>query len=314
MLKPLSILFFIFAGLLWGLQWMYDTCTLHNLNIKPMYVATHTINADFVMVGSSNTLYMVDAEQLANENHIPAYNLAANHASFRENYASFYLYLLHNKAPKYLIIGVSPVDLKIAGSVFHPYLFLPFIADTCVHRISDKEQPIPILLQHIPFGRYAYYNTYTHYQAWQGLWHWVSGKQRPYYANGTQPIPTHNRGFIEFEEFIKGQAHKIPYSWTTKNDADLTALISLALQHNTQPVVVNLPYWRGIDDNFEGKIAADRHIAILSAQNKALYWNYDTLSICSNKDYFTSVFHANAAGSMIFTRVLAQKLLQQKGL
>ena len=108
---------FLFVAVLlasmWGLDVLYTFALLHNQNLKLTSVATHPRNAELLIHGPCEPLWMVSPELIDPHTGISSYNLALSHSDFADNYLHLYLYLKQNHAPEYLFLFVTPESFDV---------------------------------------------------------------------------------------------------------------------------------------------------------------------------------------------------------
>ena len=183
----LVLLFAAFVCCLYAGQWFFNFGLKHNLNIKSSYVATHKVNADLVVLGPCEPLWMVSPDILTKKTNLSCYNLANSHSDFADNYLHLHLYLKNNTVPKYLLLFVTPESFDLNYNTFYSYRFAPFISDTVIGGTIKTCDANYYFWRNLPFIKYTYYSHQTFFNAMQGWKHYLTKKQFPYYPDGFEP-------------------------------------------------------------------------------------------------------------------------------
>ena len=76
--------------LLVGLERFYDFALRHNCNIKIAYVQKEKINADILIHGPCEPLWMISPDELDRITGLKSYNLTLTHSDCADNYLHVY--------------------------------------------------------------------------------------------------------------------------------------------------------------------------------------------------------------------------------
>ena len=229
-IKKVEITFFTVIVLLIILEKVYDFFTLRNLNLKTSYVVKTKIDADVLIMGPCEPLWMINPDEFDPLIGMKSYNLAANHSNFAENYLQLYLYLKNNKAPKFAFLYVTTESMDGTFNLFNTYRYPQFLDDDVVREVVSDQDTSYIHYTWIPFMKYAYYNNYTMFNMVQGAKHFFTLKAKPYSENGY--IKPRNMSWIRFERFTKKNPDGYEYLWNKREVFYLEKIIALAKKKN----------------------------------------------------------------------------------
>ncbi|MEO8760570.1 MAG: hypothetical protein ABI388_05260, partial [Bacteroidia bacterium] len=244
MIKPnwyKTILFFaIICGCLFGLQFFFSFGVKHNLNIKASYVTSHKINADVLVLGPCEPLWMAAPEVITKKTGLSCYNLANSHSDFADNYLHLHLYLKNNKAPNYLLLFVTPESFDTNYNTFYSYRFSSFLKDTVVANTVKECDKDFYRFTSFPFMKYGYYSHQTFFSALQGWKHYITKKTLPYYADGFEPPAK-----IVWDNHYENLKKKYPkgYSFTLDSlrEKYLYKLLWLCKEQNIKVIMYESP-------------------------------------------------------------------------
>jgi len=164
-LVSLVVIWFVLVGL----SKLYDFALLHNTNIKAAYVQKTKIEADILIHGPCEPLWMISPKTLDKQTGLRSYNLSSSHSDFADNYLHLYFYLKNNKAPKYLFLYATPESMDPKYNTFNTYRFAAFVDDPVVDSVIKENDPAYYQWTKIPFMKYAYYSNKINFDALTGL-------------------------------------------------------------------------------------------------------------------------------------------------
>jgi hypothetical protein len=305
--KIIYIIYFAVAVffLLFCFEKLYDFFLLQNRNIKTSYITGKKIDADIIYHGPCETLWVISPDIIDKQTKLMSYNLALSHSDFADNYLHLYLYLKNNKAPDYLFLYVTPESFDLRYNTFNTYRFTPFIGDSLVDEILKESDSAYYCWTKIPFIRYAYYNGKFNFNFIQGIKHYITGRELPYFPTGYEPpykLVWDNR----LENITRMYPDGMKFIWNEKRERDLRKLIQLAQHCNVKiflyesPVLKEaIPYEMNRNEFIERtkKIAADYNTQ---------YLVFDTMEIANSREYFMSVLNTNIRGSEIFNNTFGK--------
>ncbi len=249
---------------------------------------------------------MVDPLVLDSALHLASYNLAVNQSGYADNFLHLYLYLKYNRAPKVLLLYVSPEAMEEANDIFAAYRFIPFIGDSVVDGVIKERDPGYARWIEIPFMRYSYYNTFVTFNAVQGARYFIQARKYPFHLNGYEPNNAPWDSTLEY--FASKHPEGKEILWSSGAEKYLIKIIMLAQQKNISVMLYNSPVlneyklYRLKREDIAAKINS------LSVEYHAEYLNFDTMKIADNRRYFSSPLLTNTEGARIFSNVLAAVL------
>jgi len=321
MLKRFIILIIAVFIILKALEVLYSFLLDCNNNLKSSYRIKEKIDAQLLVLGASSAQNMFDPSVFEEITGLKVYNLATNNSSPAENLAHLHLYLSHNLCPQYLLIEVSPRTLDDAELIFNTYRVAHHLDDTLVKRLVKEEDPFFYSISWIPFMRYGYYNAHIHFNAVQGARHYLSGQTQSYYRNGffnpnyrwTGDLTKHlqdnyeQRGmpFTHRRLPAGSQAEGFLYKWSKQRERHVKELIRYASNRGIKVILYKAPIFHTVKPYLLNRDERLRQIDKLAGQAGIEYWNFDTLSIAYNQQYYYSYTHTNKKGTRILTAAIA---------
>jgi hypothetical protein len=305
---------FISLALIWlsliGLSAIYTFGLLHNANIKSSYVLKNNIDAELLIHGPCEPLWMLYPKTIAEQTKLKTYNLALSHSNFADNYLHLYLYLKNNKAPTYMFLYVTPESMDDTYNIFNTYRFAPFVGDPVVDSVLKECDSAYFRWAKIPFMHYAYYSNKVNFDVLQGFKHYFTNDTTPYYEDGYE-APFHVVWDNHLEEFMQLYPKGYYFKWNTVYEKYLRKTIELAQQNGVavylyeSPVLAEtLPYMPN------RKEMVDR-ISSISKEYKIPYKQFEGMEMAKHRDNFTSTLNTSMKGSAVFTDTLAAYIKTQ---
>lgn len=302
--------FIILLLLLIGISFVYDFGLKQNVNFKTAYIQKEKINADILIHGPCEPLWMISPKQIDSITHLKSYNLALSHSDFADNYLHLYLYLKNNKPPKYLFLYVTPESMDTLYNTFNTYRFTAFMNDDTVKNVVKECDKDYYKWLKIPFMKHAYYNNNVNFIAIQGLKHYFTNRKTPHFADGYEP-PFQVKWDNHLEEFIQLYPHGYSFKWNAKREKYLRKTIELAQKNKINvylyesPVLKEaLPYQPNRKDIIE-------KIKLIADEYGIKYVQFENMKIAESREYFMSTLNTNMKGSEIFNDTLAIYMLNE---
>lgn len=277
---------------------------MHNNNIKSSYISQKNINTDVLIHGPCEPLWMVDPEQLNSVSKIKAYNLALSHSDFADNYLHLYLYLKNNKAPRILLLYVTPESMDKRFNAFNTYRFVPFLADDTIKDVIKEMDNDYYPYSFVPFIKYAFFNKQITFQVIQGLKHYYNKKNKPFFENGFEP-PAKITWDNHLEDMQKQYPNGFEFKIDTMRLKYLKKIIQLAKSKNIKTILYESPVLTESLSNLKNrneviaqihKVANDMNIVFVEFKNELL---------SSSRKYYISSLNLNQKGLKIFNDSLA---------
>lgn len=298
------------AGVLYLLQEVFDLGIKHNLNLKASYVSTHAVNAQLLVLGPCEPLWMVSPEVLSKKTGLSCYNLANSHSDFADNYAHLHLYLKNNTAPQYLLLYVTPESFDTRYNTFHSYRFAPFMSDPLIRQTVGENDPSYEAWYHIPFMRYGYYAHQTAFQALQGWKHYFTGKRAPYYPDGFEP-PAQIVWDNHHENMKKLYPKGYSFEWDSLRERYFVKILDLCQDKGIEVILYESPILKEIADFQVNRSLFLERIQNIAGNRDVPFEMLDSLPWAGNRKYFISPMVTNLEGSYLFSDTLGG-LLREK--
>jgi hypothetical protein len=292
-----------------GLSKLYDFALRRNCNIKAAYVQKATINADIIMHGQCEVLWMISPAILDKQTGLKSYNLALSHSDYADNFLHFYFYLKNNKAPKYLFLYVTPESMDLKYNTFNTYRFAPFIGDSVVDNVLKECDNAYYKWTHIPFMKYAYYNNKVNFEVLQGLKHYLTDRALPVFADGYEP-PFEKKWDNHLEEFIQLYPHGYNFEWNMLREKYLRKIIELAQQKGTNVFLYESPVLKEALPYQPNRKEICNKIKAIANEYRIEYLQFENMKIAESRSYYMSTLNTNMVGSRIFTDSLGRYIKQ----
>ena len=284
-----------------GLSKVYDFALLHNCNIKASYIQKNKIDADLLIHGPCQALWIVRPSIIEKKTHLKTYNLGLTHADFADNYLHLYLYLKHNKAPQYLFLYVSPESMDLNYNMFNTYRFAPFAGDVIVDSVLKECDSAYFKWISIPFMKYGYYNNATNFDAIQGLKHFFTNKTTPYFQdNGYEP-PFNPIKESDPNAFVQIYPDGFKFVWNTLREKYLRKTIELAQQHNIRVYLYESPLLKKAVLHLPNRTATLQKIKSLADEYGIEFVRFENMKMADSVSYFFSTVGMTTKGSQIFS-------------
>ena len=305
-LKIISFIFVLLL-LLFGLDYIYYSGLLNNKNLKSSYVSHNSINAEVLVHGPCEPLWMVNPAILDSVAQINVYNLALSHSDFADNYLHLHLYLKNNIPPKIVLLYVTPESIDKRFNAFNTYRFIPFLNDDTVKETLKEMDPDFFKFAKIPFIRYTYFNKQITFQALQGLKHFISKKQKPYFENGFEPPAK-----IVWDNHLEDMQKQYPNGFEFRIDSlrmkYLKKTISLAQSKNIKIILYESPVLTESLAHLKNREYVIAQLQRLASETKVDLILFKNDQLSSSREYYISSLNLNEKGLRIFNDSLAKFL------
>lgn len=290
-----------------ALETTYGFFLMQNKNIKTSYVLTEKVNADLIIHGPCEPYWMVNPLQIDSLTNIPSYNLALSHSDFADNLLHLHAYLKNNKAPRYLLLYVTPESFDNRFNTFNTYRFTHLMDDTLVNNVVKRKDTSFYRWHKIPFVRYGYYNNFINFKMIQGAKHYFTNRKKPFHPSGYQP-PTVQTWHYQLEDFIELYPDSVRFEWSDQRAEDFYQLIDFAKSKEIEVVLYESPV-------FEPTIAfqLNRQEFLNKIRNAAKikgidFWVFEGLEMAKEPSHFFSTLNTTKKGSLVFNEILAKKI------
>jgi len=306
-LNRILLLAFSLTVILFLLDVLFTFGLLHNKNLKSSYVSQQKINADILIHGPCEPLWMVDPEQLSEVTNLKTYNLALSHSDFADNYLHLYLYLKNNKSPKILLLYVTPESMDKRFNAFNTYRFLPFLNDETLQEVVKDVDPEFYYYSKLPFIRFAYFNKQITFQTIQGLKHFFTKKEKPFFENGFEPPAK-----ITWDNHLEDMQKQYPEGFEFKIDSIrmkyLKKIIHFAKSKKIKTILYESPVLTESLNYLKNREETILQIQQLANELQTNYVLFKNEHLSSSRKYYISSLNLNQKGLEIFNDSLANFL------
>lgn len=301
----ITITLCLVAGSLFILDNFYSSSLRTNKNTKADYVSSTPIDADILIHGPCEPLWMVNPEQLDLVTGKKSYNLALSHSDFADNYLHLYLYFKNNKAPKLILLYVTPESMDKNFNTFNSYRFAQYMNDDTVAAVVNECDAEYYKNTRFPYFAYAYYNKQITFNALQGLKHSKDKRALPFFANGFEPPAK-----ITWDNHLEDMQSQYPQGYEFKIDSlrvkYLKKIMELAKQHGSEVILYESPVLGESLKSLKNREETVSFIKLLAAKENVDYILFKDEDLSSSRNNYISSLNLNAKGLVVFNDTLAQ--------
>jgi len=300
----ITITLILVVSSLFALDSFYYSGLRANKNTKADYVSTSKIDADIIIHGPCEPLWMVNPAQLDSITGFNSYNLALSHSDFADNYLHLYLYLKNNKTPKLLLLYVTPESMDKNFNTFNSYRFAQYINDNTISEVVKDCDPNYFKSVKVPFLQYAYYNKLITFNSIQGYKHRRENKQEPFFKNGFEPPAK-----ITWDNHLEDMKSQYPQGYLFKIDSlrvkYLNKTIDLAKASGIKVILYESPVLTESLESLKNREQAITFITSLAKKKGIDYVLFKDENLSSSRDNYISSLNLNAKGLRVFNDSLA---------
>ena len=289
------------------MQFFFSFGVKHNLNIKSSYVSSHKINADVLVLGPCEPLWMVAPSVITKKTNLSCYNLANSHSDFADNYLHLHLYLQNNKAPKYLLLFVTPESFDTNYNTFYSYRFSSFLNDTIVSNTVKECDKDFYKYAKFPFMKYGYYSHQTFFSALQGWKHYFTKKAFPYYADGFEP-PAKIVWDNHYENLKKKYPKGYIFSLNDLREKYLYKLLWLCKEQCIEVIMYESPILKETIQNQPNRVDFIEQINYVAKNMDIKFISFQDLSMAEDRKNYISPMVTTLRGSYLFSDTLGAYL------
>lgn len=284
---------------------LYDFALEQNCNLKIAYVQKEKIDADIIIHGPCEPLWMISPVILDKHTHLKSYNLSSSHSDFADNYLHLYSYLKSNKKLEYLFLYVTPESMDSKYNTFNTYRFAPYLTDKVVDSVVKECDPEYYNWIKIPFMKHAYYSNKVNFNVLQGLKHYFTNRKLPYFPDGYEP-PFQVKWDNHLEKFIQLYPHGYNFEWNKLREKYLCKIIELALQKKIKIYLYESPVLKEALQYQPNREEMITRIKAIADKYGIKYIQFENMKIAESRDYYMSTLNTNLKGSRIFTDSLGE--------
>lgn len=301
----IAITLCLVAGSLFILDNIFISNLRANKNTKADYVSKNKIDAEVLIHGPCEPLWMVNPAQLDPITGKKSYNLALSHSDFADNYLHLYLYLKNNIAPKLILLYVTPESMDSKFNTFNSYRFAQFMDDEIVSNVVKECDPSYFNKTHIPYFAFAYYNKQITFNALQGYKHKLDNRNLPFFVNGFEPPAK-----IVWDNHLEDMKAQYPEGYEFKIDSGrvkyLKEIIRLSKAKGSKIVLYESPVLTESLKSLKNREEVITFIEYVAKEESVDYVVFKDENLSSSRTNYISSLNLNAEGLVIFNDTLAR--------
>ena len=269
------------------------------------YISTEKIDADVLIHGPCEPLWMINPTQFDTLIGMNSYNLALSHSDFGDNFIHLYQYLKFQKPPKYMLLYVTPESMDNKYNQFNTYRFGNFLADTLIANVVKDFDKTYFNASFMPLLRHTYYSNFVNFETLQGAKHWLTNRRLPFNVNGYE-LPVVQAWHDEFDDFIDFYGENTVFEWDKRQEKYLQLLVKLAQQKGVKVILYESPVYAKAIPLQENRAEMMAKIELLAATLDVDFWVFDDLEMSKEQSNFFSTLNTTIKGSEIFTDTLGK--------
>jgi len=259
-------------------------------------------STNLLLVGSSRVLKQVNPEIIDSVTGYNSFNYGLNSGTIKTWYNIIDYSLRLNKNVKLILLNVDYYMFDITGDPYKDAYYYPF--EKQVPGLILNSSGTINLVHQLKVFDIALYDDYAKYAAIDG---WLrpnrilDGVYKGYYPN---------RQLNNFETIANFKSGNDKISVTQTGLKLLDSCISLCKKNNIKLVLVMAPYFKQYSPakyftNFNAVIDSVKELADKSS---IPFYDYTTLSIADDQQYFYNVNHLNSRGAAVYTQAIADTI------
>jgi len=301
----ITITLCLVTGSLFVLDNFYSARLRENKNTKADYVSSTRIDAEVLIHGPCEPLWMINPAQLDAITEKKSYNLALSHSDFADNYLHLYLYLKNNKAPKLILLYVTPESMDKKFNTFNSYRFAQYLSDDTVAKVVSECDAEYYKKAVVPYFAYAYYNKQITFNALQGLKHKRDKRSLPFFSNGFEPPAK-----ITWDNHLEDMQSQYPQGYEFKIDSlrvkYLNKIIDLAKSYGSEIVLYESPILKESLSNLNNREETLLFVKEIARKQNVQYVLFEDEKLSSSRGNYISSLNLNSKGLVVFNDSLAQ--------
>lgn len=276
-----------------------------NIKFKEMFEDTTSYQA--TIFGSSRAYKNIDPLICDSITGLSFYNAGLSGAKFYEVSMAFFAYFeVHNTDPEYVIFNLDAIDFSTKDEIFNPLIYFSFLNnENIAEGLDKKEYPIE-LYKYLPFMQILEYNDDVRNNSMKGLLGQVNAEDIAVKGHSKKihdtyrEMPLKKAFKLEEDSFLENETLENIIKYCKDNHVMLIFTIS--------PVYKNY-YSRKFTNNDRLMEEFER----FALEKDCEFWRFDTASLFKNsKEYFTDDIHLNRKGTVLFSRILGNKIIEYR--
>lgn len=282
---------------------------MQNQNIKMAYIQNLPKDAEVLVHGPCEPLWMVSPEEINKLCNKSVFNLALSHSDFADNYLHLYQYLKYNKKPNLLLLYVTPESFDKRFNTFNSYRFAAYLDDTLISSVVKENDPTYHQYIQLPFMRFAYYSNNILFNVLQGYKHHFTNRKDAYYPDGFEP-PTKRVWGNHADDFAQLYKTNTVFKWDDLREKYFRLLIQLAQSKHIKVILYESPVHKASLPSQVNRNEFLQRIKRLSDEYQLEFFQFEKLPVKSEEKYFISTLNFNMEGVKILTILWRNFLMQ----
>jgi hypothetical protein len=259
-------------------------------------------STNLLLVGSSRVLKQLDPKIIDSATGYNSFNYGLNSGTIKTWYNLIDYNLHFNKNVKLVILNVDYYMFDIADDPYKDAYYYPF--EKQASGLVLNSSGTVNLVHQLKIFDIALYDDYAKYAAidgWLRPGRILSGVYKGYYPN------TQLNNFETIANF--GTSHK-KITVTQTGFGLLNSCISLCKKNNIKLVLVMAPYFKQYapEKYFTNFIAVVDSVKAVANQSNIPCYDYSTMSIADDQQYFYNTNHLNSKGAAVYTKAVADTI------
>lgn len=295
----------VFLALCLGLDWMVST-GLRRTDIRKYAIwndiYASRIDANVIILGSSETWCGYNPEIIDSSLHVRSYNLAVDGHGFKYQRLRYETYRRFCPKPELLIMNLDypgTFDANV-GYGYEREQFFPFITDGTLISSVASDKKITWKERYIPLFRYYGYRDDIEdgVSAFWGKRTFEDGGLRKGFRGNDYPW---SPGSLVTEEVFHCPVDKDVIS-------SLDAFVHERLEEGIQVVLVEFPEYYQLRAKFDNVEGVERLFSEIAEKNQVHFINCSEWPVCRDSSWYYNSSHLNRAGADLFTGMLCDTL------
>lgn len=265
-------------------------------------ILSGNINADLVVLGSSNASVHLSPSVLDSVLKTKTYNLGINGYNFLMQEQKFDLFTANNSAPDFVIHVVGPTTLSRRDTLKFKKQFLPYISNPILRKVLQKYEGLRLLDYYLPLIRYRGRAKLmkSGFLEFANIRHYSDAKRNGFRSFDLEwsPEPSEvfrsgypNRMVVD-DEVIK-QYHQFIQDQQAKG---------------VKLFMVNSPFYC-VDQKYISNLDSINNIySEISSTYGLPYWDYTQDSLSCDTSNFMEYNHLNTTGAMKFSKEIGERI------
>lgn len=257
---------------------------------------------NLLLVGSSRVLKQLDPEIIDSVTGYNSFNYGLNSGTIKTWYNIIDYSLNLNKNVKLVILNVDYYMFDFADDPYKDAYYYPF--EKQARGLVLNGSGSVNLVHQLKVFDIALYDDYAKYAAidgWLRPGRILNGVYKGYYPNAQ---------LNNFETIANFEVNHKKITITQTGLRLLDSCISLCKKNNVKLVLVMAPYFKQYSPEkyFTNFNAVVDSVNTVASRNGIPFYDYTTMSIADDQQYFYNVNHLNSKGAAVYTKAVADSI------